>query len=1162
MTTNSLHNAFINALLADAAYVDDLNPGTNLATVLSPRLTPTLAKYLSDNFEVVTQKLTDDIIESGFDATVWRGKENTPDAGKVYVSMRGTEANRPADLVADVDLTTGGLARFQVVDMVNWWLKSTTPTTVLAAQVKYVTPLDLTLLAAGYAVGSIVAAPPVQGDGSISNAATVTVNGHSLGGHLAIAFSRIFGGSINIEHTYTYNSANFNPLSANKFAQIATALGSGATAFPSDANATNFYAKNGPDATAQNITGGQVGLRVPLFNEETPFASLLSVPNHFMYKLTDALALGNALERLDRTLTTEKLTTFLDAGSNKTAASIEGLLDGVRRIALGNSITQTQVGDVSNSAASRKDYHTNLKALTDLFAEPNGALKSLAGKLTFSLPTNTLSNYPKTDFAAFLSLNALSPVVISTSDVTAIAKLKQANETLAQRWETDQSLTQAQKDAGQQHFTSFWYEDRTALLQAIVARNTKDGTDVAYTTSVPTDRAYDLHWIDSAGTEQILFAENTARQGGVLKPVAQQRFSFGADANDTLAGTDNKLGDRLYGGAGDDTLNGLGGNDYLEGGQGTDTYQFDASNWGQDTVVDADGLGQIKLGSTTLGECKRWGDSGNVWLDSTETYLIVKVRADGASDTAPVTPQTAYNLIIARKDQPAAATITVKGWTQDRSLGINLGQTATPAIAANADSDIFVYRSIDKVPEGTGNFSARPNPAAPGQGMRDYQATGTQLTGTSDFTSTAAGAQFVRGDLHTHSIKLGDGNNLVTTSEYSVSSRENDTVLQAGGRQYIPSGGDTIVTGSGSDIIFAGGGSNFIDAGDGDDFIAAGGLLLGLGSSNLLTPGLLPMYANDTVTADNIASQSRISSYRPGLGPWGTYTEADAGNRQGAGLQIYGAAFGQDFGSWSGQAGTASAEVNTPNVVYAGAGNDKVIGSASDDLIVLGQGNDFALGYMGKDEIYGDSGDDWILGDGIYLTDAQWATKTTAGQELRRADSGDDSLYGGDGNDVLLGQGGNDMLEGGSGNDDLYGDDANYLSAYNNGQYVERFGTAGQDAGEDYLDGGDGNDRLIGGGKDDGLYGGTNRYYQFSSCLRRYLLGKKPIRYPETAQKASRGVSASCGRMRGGNRFAINSIAACACKQGARGRFCNAKLGLKRLRASSVDIFKAIKHHA
>lgn len=553
--------------------------------------------------------------------------------------------------------------------------------------------------------------------------------------------------------------------------------------------------------------------------------------------------------------------------------------------------------------------------------------------------------------------------------------------------------------------------------------------------------------------------------------VEKRQTLFGGDGADPLLG--KKLDDRLYGGAGNDTLDGKGGNDYLEGGTGTDTYQFDASHWGQDTVVDADGLGSIKLGNITLSECKRWGNSNNVWLDSTDTYLIVKVRAVGASDTAPVTPQTAYNLIIARKDQPAAATITVRGWTQDRSLGINLGQTATPAIAANADSDIFVYRSIDKVPEGTGNFSARPNPAAPGQGMRDYQATGTQLTGTSDFTSTAAGAQFVRGDLHTHSIKLGDGNNLVTTSEYSVSSRENDTVLQAGGRQYIPSGGDTIVTGSGSDIIFAGGGSNFIDTGDGDDFIAAGGLLLGLGSSNLLTPGLLPMYANDTVTADNIASQSRISSYRPGLGPWGTYTEADAGNRQGAGLQIYGAAFGQDFGSWSGQAGTASAEVNTPNVVYAGAGNDKVIGSASDDLIVLGQGNDFALGYMGKDEIYGDSGDDWILGDGIYLTDAQWATKTTAGQELRRADSGDDSLYGGDGNDVLLGQGGNDMLEGGSGNDDLYGDDANYLSAYNNGQYVERFGTAGQDAGEDYLDGGDGNDRLIGGGKDDGLYGGN-----------------------------------------------------------------------------------------
>jgi hypothetical protein len=77
MTTNAIHSAFVNALLADATYVDDLTSptgvplaGAALIDKLPGRLTPDLAKYLADHFEVVTQKLTDDATQSGFDATV------------------------------------------------------------------------------------------------------------------------------------------------------------------------------------------------------------------------------------------------------------------------------------------------------------------------------------------------------------------------------------------------------------------------------------------------------------------------------------------------------------------------------------------------------------------------------------------------------------------------------------------------------------------------------------------------------------------------------------------------------------------------------------------------------------------------------------------------------------------------------------------------------------------------------------------------------------------------------------------------------------------------------------------------------------------------------------------------------------------------------------
>lgn len=106
---NQIQTAYINALLADAAYVD----ANSLATDLPERMTPTQAAYLAANFEVVSAINTSDIplVGSGFDAMVWRGKAGTEFAGKIFVSMRGTEPLPGADLLADADLalTDGAL---------------------------------------------------------------------------------------------------------------------------------------------------------------------------------------------------------------------------------------------------------------------------------------------------------------------------------------------------------------------------------------------------------------------------------------------------------------------------------------------------------------------------------------------------------------------------------------------------------------------------------------------------------------------------------------------------------------------------------------------------------------------------------------------------------------------------------------------------------------------------------------------------------------------------------------------------------------------------------------------------------------------------------------------------------------------------------------------
>ena len=385
------------------------------------------------------------------------------------------------------------------------------------------------------------------------------------------------------------------------------------------------------------------------------------------------------LGKLSPSLTQGDSNKLVQAASNQHPNTLEFLLDAVRRQISGKDVTPTPI-------SNRDSLYANLKVLTD-----SPTFVTLAGNVTLSLADSTLATKAKTDFAAFLSLNALSPVVISTSDAAAIASLKQANAILAQEWNADLALSQTQKDASQQNFTDSYLSDRAALITAIVARNTKDGDGLAYSSELPTDRAYDLRWTDSSGAVQILIAENTARQGGVLTRVPLQQISFGGDQANILVGSDiNKLGDHLYGGAGDDNINGKAGADYLEGnsgddkldggtgsdllyggtGTGTDTYTLRASDSGTDTIIDSDGLGSIKViaadnSETTLGTgtINKLAGANNKWKSEDKRFTYTSsIASDGTQTltlsckdvTARLSSFSSGNLTITLSDAAAA----------------------------------------------------------------------------------------------------------------------------------------------------------------------------------------------------------------------------------------------------------------------------------------------------------------------------------------------------------------------------------------------------------------------------------------------------------------------------------------------------------------------------
>ncbi len=100
-------------------------------------------------------------------------------------------------------------------------------------------------------------------------------------------------------------------------------------------------------------------------------------------------------------------------------------------------------------------------------------------------------------------------------------------------------------------------------------------------------------------------------------------------------------------------------------------------------------------------------------------------------------------------------------------------------------------------------------------------------------------------------------------------------------------------------------------------------------------------------------------------------------------------------------------------------GNGTVLGTSGRDVLAGLTGNDIIKGFGGNDILRGDGnsfgpqsnqpgGDDIIFGG--------------AGRDRIGGKGGNDTLYGGLANDIIYGDGGNDIIRGGKGKDTLYGD--------------------------------------------------------------------------------------------------------------------------------------------
>ena len=344
-------------------------------------------------------------------------------------------------------------------------------------------------------------------------------------------------------------------------------------------------------------------------------------------------------------------------------------------------------------------------------------------------------------------------------------------------------------------------------------------------------------------------------------------------------------------------------------------------------------------------------------------------------------------------------------------------------------------------------------------------------------------------------IVLGDGPNTIN----QVISYEDNQIVPDAKKYYLAnsalgSGNDYVEAGFGHDTVYAGattdGGANLVFGGHGNDRLyggrgrdaivggtghdiirsgAAADLVLGDGPNSLAQ---VPRpVATEPTEVDLRSDHGMVADIAPtsaaDAGPFAVYRYLSRISQIHSGRDTIIAGTGDDL-VFAGS-NNDSVKGDGPNVyppaiepqilprgddyIEAGRGNDKVdagyganivLGGAGTDVLSSGKGNDIVLGGLGRDTISTHGGDDRVLGDGPnnirqvhsdITTDIHEANSllghggdiidSGAGNDTVYAGRGNDSVFAGAGDDLVRGGQGSDLVVGGQGADSLFGGSQN-----------------------------------------------------------------------------------------------------------------------------------------
>ena len=465
---------------------------------------------------------------------------------------------------------------------------------------------------------------------------------------------------------------------------------------------------------------------------------------------------------------------------------------------------------------------------------------------------------------------------------------------------------------------------------------------------------------------------------------------FGGTGNDTITGSDSDPWwapyERLFGGDGDDVIDGRGGDDIiyggagddsLTGGSGADIFVFSEGH-GTDTIQDFNAAEGDKIYLRGFDQTITWEQlQSKITTVTDENNVVTGVQID-LSDWGGGT--IILNGITSISDLTADMFYldTITGGDGDDTLQ---GGTSDDTMTGGAGADTFVFD------EDSGNDT-----------ITDFSATDGDKIDLSCFAKAITWEQ-LQSKITT--VTDPNDNTIVTGVKIDLSDWGGGTITLNGITSVSDVTADMFVLHQlhGSDDV-----NDRIYSTDSDDTMSGGTgrdtfvFEEGNGADTITDFDT----ANDKINLTHFTQAMTWEDLQAAM----TQVEDDPLT-----TGVNEKAVVIDLSAWGGGTitlkGVTKTDLTESNFSLSGAWTWWKYGDSGDNEIDGGGANNLMYGFEGDDTLRGEQGDDWLFG-------GEGADRLEGGE-------GDDVLLGGEGDDTLIGGAGEDMLIGGEGDDTLTG---------------------------------------------------------------------------------------------------------------------------------------------